>query len=384
MNPKTPPSPAEEVARYCIRYLRVSTPRQTHTDADVVEDGNSIDTQRKTCIANEQRLGLICIAEYVEPGTSAQTITKRKEFKKVLKRFNEERDAAYLSIYMRSRAFRDYIEAGQTERELNAIGVKMVSAKEDFGEDLNGQLMKAMTDVMNWYEAKRNGVDIKEKMANKVMNGGTLGKAKLGYLNVTVERDFRRINTVVVDEERKPLVVAAFELFVTGQYTLATLHRNLTAMGLRTRPSKRYPEGRPITVETLRSMLRDRYYIGWIEYNGVEYKGRHETFISEDLFNRVQRVLDSHQGAGVRERSHPHYLKGWLWCYRCDKRFIVQRAVGRHGGEYYYFFCVGRQNGTCDHPYVPVETMEEAVAQYYAARVAFPAPLRTEIRTMVL
>jgi len=115
----------------------------------------------------------------------------------------------------------------------------------------------------------------------------------------------------------------------------------------------------------------------------VEYQGRHETFISEELFSRVQRVLDSHQGAGVRERTHPHYLKGWLWCARCGKRFIVQRAVGRHGGEYYYFFCIGRQDSTCDQPYVPVEKMEQAIEHYYAARVRLPEAFRAEIRAMV-
>ncbi|BCB84117.1 recombinase family protein [Phytohabitans suffuscus] len=200
MNVKTLPGRSDKAVLYCIRYLRVSTVRQTHTDADVVEDGNSIDTQRKACMANEKRLGLVCIAEYIEPGTSAQSIAKRKEFKKVLRRLNENRDATVLSIYMRSRAFRDYIEAGTTERDLGAIGVKMVSAKEEFGDDLNGQFMKAMTDVMNWYEARRNGIDVKEKMTNKAMNGGTPSMAKLGYLNATIEQDFRRINTVVVDE----------------------------------------------------------------------------------------------------------------------------------------------------------------------------------------
>src|SRR5882724_4579847 len=100
MSRKSLPSGTTAAAvQYCIRYLRVSTPRQTHTDADVVEDGNSIDTQRKACIANEKRLGLICIAEYIEPGTSAQSITKRKEFRKVLQRLTVARDATYLSIY---------------------------------------------------------------------------------------------------------------------------------------------------------------------------------------------------------------------------------------------------------------------------------------------
>ncbi|BCB84118.1 hypothetical protein Psuf_014310 [Phytohabitans suffuscus] len=181
---------------------------------------------------------------------------------------------------------------------------------------------------------------------------------------------------------RKPLIIAAFELMATGLYTLATLHEQVTVMGLRSRPTKRRPNGSPIGLETLRKMLRDRYYIGWVSFKGVEYKGRHETFISEELFERVQRVLDSHQGAGVRERQHPHYLKGWLFCHRCGKRFIVQRARG-NGGEYYYFFCIGRQDATCDHPYVPVEKMEEAIEHYYAAKVRVPEAFLSEVRSMV-
>src|SRR5262249_31062055 len=116
-------------------------------------------------------------------------------------------------------------------------------------------------------------------------------------------------------------------------------------------------------------LLRDRYYIGYVTYKGIEYKGRHEALVSEELFDAVQRVLDTHSGSGVRYRSHPHYLKGLLWCDRCKTRFIVQRAKGRRGGIYYYFFCRGRQDGICDHPYVPVEVMEKTVIQHYASAV---------------
>jgi len=40
--------------------------------------------------------------------------------------------------------------------------------------------------------------------------------------------------------------------------------------------------------------------------------GRHEPLVSEELFERVQRVLNAHSGAGVRSRTHNHYLKGLL------------------------------------------------------------------------
>src|SRR2546425_9643956 len=113
----------------------------------------------------------------------------------------------------------------------------------------------------------------------------------------------------------------------------------MVAAGLRTRGNGRWSAG-PISRSQLGLILRDRYYIGYVTYKGVEYKGRHEPIISERLFDTVQRVLDSHQGSGVRQRSHHHYLKGWLWCNRCGKRFVVQRTLGHPGGEYYYFFCV--------------------------------------------
>jgi hypothetical protein len=130
-------------------------------------------------------------------------------------------------------------------------------------------------------------------------------------------------------------------------------------------------------------MLRDRYYVGWVTYKGMEYQGRHETYISADLFERVQRVLDAHQGSGVRQRKHHHYLKGLVWCGRCGKRLILQRAVGRHGGEYFYFLCMGRQEGSCDHPYTPIEEVEDAVARHYTTAVHLPDDFMAEVRVMV-
>lgn len=122
---------------------------------------------------------------------------------------------------------------------------------------------------------------------------------------------------------------------------------------------------RPISLASLADALRDRYYLGYVTHDGMEYQGRHEALISEELFDRVQQVLDSHSGSGTRTRTHNHYLKGTVWCARCEHRFIVQRAVG-NGGEYFYLFCRGRQERLCDVPYLNVSDVEEAVIRHYA------------------
>jgi hypothetical protein len=97
----------------------------------------------------------------------------------------------------------------------------------------------------------------------------------------------------------------------------------LTEAGLRMRATAKHP-ARPISLAQLGDLLRDRYYLGYVEYEGIEYPGRHEALVSPELFARVQKVLDSHSGAGVRKRTHNHHLKGVLWCARCESRFIVQ------------------------------------------------------------
>ena len=72
----------------------------------------------------------------------------------------------------------------------------MVSAKEDFGDGLMAEAMEAVTDVFNWLQVRMSGEDIKIKMANKARNGGTIGKAKVGYLNQRILIDGHKVNTV--------------------------------------------------------------------------------------------------------------------------------------------------------------------------------------------
>ena len=253
MNPKTLPRSGDKAVKRCIRYLRVSSKRQMDTDADVVVDGNSIDTQRKACQAREKALGLVCVDEYIEPGNSAQTIAKRPVFRKMMERIVEKRDVEYVIVYMRSRAFRNALDAMMTKYQLKQLGIRLISAKEDFGEGIYADAMEAMADVFNEVEVRRNGEDIKVKMANKVLNGGTPTMAKLGYLNVTVISEGRRINTITIDQERKPLILMAFELFATAKYTVESLLPVLTKAGLRTRPTVKRPNGHELTDETLRS-----------------------------------------------------------------------------------------------------------------------------------
>jgi site-specific DNA recombinase len=365
-----------------VIYLRVSSAGQVKTDYD--PEGISIPAQRTACLRKAEQLGLTVVDEYIEPGKSATEMTKRVAFQQMLTRVRNLRDVDYVTVYKLSRMARNRFDDAIVMADLRKRGVTLISATESIDDSPVGQLMHGILATFNEYQSRESGADIAYKMGQKAKNGGTLGRAPLGYLNVFDRFEGREIRTISVDPERAPLVRLAFELYATGEYTLADLADELYDRGLRTRPTARYP-AQQVSINKLSEMLRDRYYLGYVTYKDEEYKGRHDPLIDEDLFERVQEVIEARSTAGERRRVHHHYLKGSLFCGRCKKtgitqRMILQRTVNARGTEYMYFFCRNRQDGSCQAPHINVVLIEEAVEQHYA-RIRFSPEFIADVRT---
>ena len=347
-----------------VLYLRVSSTAQTKTATDIDKDGNSIATQREYGLQKALELNAEVVEEFVEPGVSAQTITNRKAFRSMLTYLKENPGIDYVIIYARSRAFRNFTDAAITRRSLEEMCIKLISVREDFGEGVYADAMEAFTDIMNQVQNQLSGEDIKLKMRNKAKNGGTIGKAKLGYLNVRKDVDGYLVNTIALDSERAPLVRQAFELYATGEYTLEQLCEEMDDRGLRTKPTPKRPAA-PLSRSYIHRFLKDPYYTGVVTYKGEIFAGRHEPIIPQELFDRVQEVMSDRSGSGTKERTHLHYLRGLMRCMNCaqqgkESRLIFTESVGRRGDRHQYYFCVERQQRrTCDLPFLPVWLIEE-------------------------
>ena len=363
-----------------VVYLRVSSPSQVNTDYN--PEGISIPSQREACTQKCLALGADIVREFVEPGRSATNIERRPVFQEMMAWIRANRNEVdYIVVYHFSRIFRNTIDAAITKKELAKYDIRIVSTLLDMGDSFESDLVETIVNAVDEYQVRRSGADIAFKMGSKARNGGTIGRARLGYVNVRDTSGGRNIGTVVVDDERAPLVRIAFELFSTGDFTLDSLQEEMTDRGLRTRPG-RFPAG-PISRSKLAAMLRDPYYTGYVTYKGECIPGRHEPLISHELFEAVQKVLDSRSGPGERARRHFHYLKGALWCGRChqdhvESRMIYTRAKG-HGGEYVYFFCRRRQEHACSSKYIDEESIESAMFDVYGS-LHFPSDLAERVR----
>lgn len=137
------------------------------TAIDIDADGNSIATQREACLVRAKRVKAPVIKEFVEPGNSAQTIAKRPVFRQLLQYVEEHPEISYVVIYMRSRAFRNSGDPAITKRILAGMGVKLISAKEDFGDGYMAEAMEAVTDIMNEVQVRQSGEDISRSCSTR-------------------------------------------------------------------------------------------------------------------------------------------------------------------------------------------------------------------------
>ena len=352
-----------------VVYLRVSSKGQVNTDYD--PEGISIPAQRVSCQRKAEQLGLTVIAEYVEAGISGTEMSKRVAFQQMLERIRRDKDVDYVIVYKLSRFARNRTDDAIVMADLQKRGVTLISATESIDATPVGQLMLGIRSAFNEYRSREDGADIAYKMGQKAKNGGTLGKAPIGYVNTLERVEGREFRGIAVDEERAPFVKLAFDLFDKGEFSMEDIADVLTDRGLETRATARRPAG-PISSSKISAMLRDPYYVGDIIYKGETFEGRHPAIIDRDLFVRVQQRLEASGRAGERKRVYPHYLKGTLWCGECyaerglvDKRMLIQRSIGRLGGEYFYFFCRGKQEQICDSRHLPFDLVEDQVIEHY-------------------
>jgi site-specific DNA recombinase len=155
--------------------------------------------------------------------------------------------------------------------------------------------------------------------------------APIGYLNAPR----RSGKSLVEDRERAPFVRRAFEAFATGRFTKKEVLSEITRLGLRTR------RGLKVSPQAFDVMLENRLYIGILDVPDYGVHGRRgdfEPLISEELFYRVQGVLNGRiRIVAPRERNRPDFpLRGLVRCHACGRGLTASWSKGRNDRFAYY------------------------------------------------
>ena len=348
-----------------VSYLRVSTREQAERGG--TEEGFSIPAQREVNARKADELGARIVREFVDAGESARS-ADRDGLQDMLA-FIAATRVTFCIVHKLDRLARNRADDVKIHEALINAGVTLVSATESIDQTPSGMLVHGIMSSIAEFYSRNLATEVSKGLTQKVAQGGTPGRAPIGYLNVRRTDDAgREIRTVEVDAERAPLIAWAFERYAGGDTSVTALLRDLTARGLVSVPTPKRP-AKPLGKNALYRVLTNPYYAGVIRYRGALHPGAHEPIVEPALFDQVQSLLKARNAHATRHVQHAHHLKGLLHCGGCGSRMLLDFATNPRGTTYAYFVCSGRaaKKTTCTRRAVPVQVAERLVADSYAS-----------------
>jgi hypothetical protein len=248
-----------------------------------------------------------------------------------------------------------------------------------------------MSSIAEFYSANL-ATEAKKGMREKAKRGGTPGLTPFGYNNIVFkDEQGREVHGVETDPERADAVKWIYATYNTGNWTVRQVATELEKRGVRTRPTPNR-KSNPLSANLVYKILKNRYYLGIISFEGTEYPGQHEALIDETTWQTAQDIAAARLATKSRPAQHPHYLKGSVFCAECGSRLGIQHVRNHQGVVYPYFYCLARQkrSAPCGQRAIMVGRVEQLVEDHWRSVSLSPAVhdrlrdrLKQHIRTVM-
>lgn len=287
------------------------------------DEGYSLDSQLKllTSYCEIKNLDVVKVFKIAETASKEQS---RKVFQELLA-YLTENNVYHLTVEKTDRFTRNFRDAVAIDdwlehddcRFLHAVKENLLlhkNAKSDVKFMWNIHLSVAKKYTDNLREEAMKG------WAEKLAQGWLPSVPPPGYMTVSMHG--KRIH--IPDPKTKQLILRAFKLYLDPSQSIASVAIEMAKMGIRTR------QGRPYAKSKVQKMLTNPFYIGINQFNGKEYPGAQETFISESLFKQVQQKL--RRGRPIILAKHNPVFKSLIHCQDCGGLITWQRQKGRFYG----------------------------------------------------
>ena len=172
-------------------------------------------------------------------------------------------------------------------------------------------MLRMIMSQAQYFSAKLSK-DIKRGNAKKREKGGTTTMAPMGYINNPITK------MIEPDPERFELVRKAFDLMLSGEYSIAEIaHEMNDKWGFRLIRRGRIG-GTPVSAQGLHKTFRSKLYAGIIvdPHTGQEYVAKHQPMITAEEYEEVQQIM-SGKGKNRRPNTKHFAYKGLLVCGEC-------------------------------------------------------------------
>ena len=329
-----------------ILYVRKST-------EDKSKQVQSIEGQLQIMKKRADTEGFV-IVRTIEESKTAKTPGVRPGFKQIVGLI-ESGEADGIICWHLNRIARNPKEMGEIQQLLIDEKLKaIVTADRTYRPEDNALLMSIETGMSTQY-VRDLSVSVRRGMQQKVEKGWTPRQPTIGYIND------RELRIIINDPERYGLVKLAWEMLLSGEYSVNHIARVAAKeWGLTIRPS-RNRGGKPITDTHMHRVFKNKFYAGIITYKGQEYPGNHEPMITLEEFEYAQRLISRKTTYRKRrDEKIDHYLyRGLITCGECGCSITFTRKTRRHN-TYEYCHCTKRRKQLqCSQPAIKQEHLTE-------------------------
>ena len=293
----------------------------------------SIEGQLRVCQEYAERQGITVVGEYIDRAISGSS-ADRPDFQRMISD-SKKKAFQYVIVYKLDRFARNRYDSAIYKHKLKQNNVKLLSAMENIGDNPESIILEAVLEA----SAEYYSVDLSQKIKRGRRDSAAKGKfvgggIPIGYKSVD--------GYLVVDEEKAPHIVHAFEMYATG-IPKRDIIAELNALGLRNK------KGEPYGYNALTCAFKSEKYIGVLEQAGVRLENAIPALVDRETFDKVQERLAINAHSGAKNKAETEYLlTGKLFCGHCGIGMQGVSGTGKTGNRWYYYQCpVRRKQRTC-------------------------------------
>ena len=251
-----------------------------------------------------------------------------------------------------TRNMEDYY--GTVQPTLRACNTTIASVNQHFDDIFQlDPMILAVYMGISAQELKNTKDRNKTTLDYRARAGYLLGKAPVGYLNV---RDAEKRGVVIPDPEKRDYIKHCYELYATGLFSYYRVSQELAKYGFVD------SKGKPYTVKRIEDILKNPVYIGKVIHKDEIYDGKHEPIISDELFYRVQLLLDGSENKSPKGKVYLY--SNFIKCAHCGYSLVGITKKGAHNsGIYTYYHCTNYSRAHVKEKNIREELIDEAMQE---------------------
>ena len=238
------------------------------------------------------------------------------------------------------------------EAEMERLNIRVVYAKEEFGNNAAGRFaLRTMMNVNQFY-SENLSEDIQRGMMDNALKCKSNGHVPYGYR--TVEGFYK------VYEPEAEIVREIFTR-IAAEEPFVDIAADLNRRGIKTKSGGEW--GR----SSFHRMIENEKYVGVYQYCDIRTENGIPPIVSKELFYTVKDYLKNKKNPQGRHRENGDYLlTGKLFCGECGAPMVGISGTGKSGTKHYYYSCNGKRMKNvkkCTKTNVQRDLIEEEIAR---------------------